>query len=712
MDCAVRGRFSTGALGRACGSRPPALGMACRFLIACLPVVIAGAVQPVFAQQLPVPAAVISGIEQDPAPPVSAPVSLTLSDAVRLTLAHSTAIWQSRETLRFDQGRHRELSGAFDPLLTFLPSLSLSKHPLFSSIAASEVQKRATLQLVANEFSALSQALNDQIALRPTAAAPLCPSGLRVALTQSSSQPLLGLFQQSAPATSPRFDFSDVCSAAPDALVPPAVYQRAWTTLNQSGSLGLQSALQTVDQIQLDTLTVLSQNAQTVATRAALALQQLGVVPTNIRQSSASVDVSLFKLFRNGITLGGDITLASQEENYAGKPLDVASGGSGLPPQFTLTTQATLEVPLARGRGRTAVDAPEHAAEQTVLGDRDRLHHDVSTEVFRTIVSYLNLIAAQQQVRLFEESVARQRQIAGLVESAVANGIAAAMERTRAQASAAVVDAEFATVRATVVSAGVGLANTIGVDLNDATPVPVAGQQYSASKPALAPVDELIRQALAMRRDVRALERDSEAAALLAAGARANLRPQINLSLQAGSSTLYDTPSLRFSSPVGYYRSFTAPWAPFAAVSLSFELPFGNRSAKGRLVQAESTFNESRIRSRDLQRVISQNVIDAADAVRRAAEALERWDAAVAAATQTLDAAIQRFQLGDLTLIDVLLTEQELTNDLQQQITLQQTSLSALARLGFETGGLMRFENEGTPNESLTFDSAAFVREP
>src|SRR5262249_5198462 len=157
-----------------------------------------------------------------------------------------------------------------------------------------------------------------------------------------------------------------------------------------------------------------------------------------------------------------------------------------------------------------------------------------------------------------------------------------------------------------------------------------------------------------------------------------------------------------FYSPVGYYRALKAPWAPFAVVSLSFELPFGNHAAKGRLVQAESTLTGSRIRSRDLQRTITENVLDAAAAVRRAAAALDNWEAAVAAARQILETTIQRFQLGDVTLIDVLLTEQELTDDLQQRVAGQQIYLSALARLRYETGGLVGFENEGMPNEAVT----------
>jgi outer membrane protein TolC len=259
--------------------------------------------------------------------------------------------------------------------------------------------------------------------------------------------------------------------------------------------------------------------------------------------------------------------------------------------------------------------------------------------------------------------------------------------------------------------------------LNDLTQAPVAADDFNAASPALPPVDQLTRQAFALRRDVRAIERNTEAAAALEAGARANLRRQVNLSLQTGFSTLYDSPlatidqvtpvsPVRFLSPVGYSRALGAPWAPFAVVSLAVELPFGNHAARGRLVQAESTLTQSRIRAGDLRRVIGQNVVDAAVAVQRAAAAVESWDAAVGAARQSLDAAIQRFRLGDVTLIDVLLTEQELTENLQQRVSGQQVYLSAVARLRFETGTLVGFDGEGTPNEVLSFDARQFVSRP
>ena len=60
-------------------------------------------------------------------------------------------------------------------------------------------------------------------------------------------------------------------------------------------------------------------------------------------------------------------------------------------------------------------------------------------------------------------------------------------------------------------------------------------------------------------------------------------------------------------------------------------------------------------------------------------------------------------------MIDVLLTEEGLATDEQQLLVQRQTYLSALARLKFELGELVLFENAGTPSELVRFLSSGFV---
>ena len=93
----------------------------------------------------------------------------------------------------------------------------------------------------------------------------------------------------------------------------------------------------------------------------------------------------------------------------------------------------TWNQPLGRGRGATAAAAAERTAEPLITSEQEQLRHDVSAEVFRTVLSYLNLIGAQERLRVLEESRSRQTEIMRLSQQRVAAGDVA---RNRAGARA------------------------------------------------------------------------------------------------------------------------------------------------------------------------------------------------------------------------------------------------------------------------------------
>jgi outer membrane protein TolC len=97
------------------------------------------------------------------------------------------------------------------------------------------------------------------------------------------------------------------------------------------------------------------------------------------------------------------------------------------------------------------------------------------------------------------------------------------------------------------------------------------------------------------------------------------------------------------------------------------------------------------------------------NSVQRTAAAVAAWQDAVTNGDRTLEGALQRFQTGDLTLIDTLLTEEELTFDKLQLLRQRQTYFSAVARLKFEAGDLVVFDQEGLPSEVVRFLPATFV---
>jgi len=107
------------------------------------------------------------------------------------------------------------------------------------------------------------------------------------------------------------------------------------------------------------------------------------------------------------------------------------------------------------------------------------------------------------------------------------------------------------------------------------------------------------------------------------------------------------------------------------------------------LLQAESSLAQSQINEADLRRDVGLRVADVASIYsRRRAELLARRDA-LAALERTLEAALERFRLGDVTLIDALTTETQLTDARLAVIDAERDLAVLEAQVRFETGGLL-----------------------
>src|SRR4030095_318775 len=78
------------------------------------------------------------------------------------------------------------------------------------------------------------------------------------------------------------------------------------------------------------------------------------------------------------------------------------------------------------------------------------LRHTMSEETFRVATAYLNLIGAQESVKSFEESMARQNQIAQLTQRRIAAGDLPAIETARTQARSNSVAAPLSQARSKV----------------------------------------------------------------------------------------------------------------------------------------------------------------------------------------------------------------------------------------------------------------------
>ena len=334
---------------------------------------------------------------------------------------------------------------------------------------------------------------------------------------------------------------------------------------------------------------------------------------------------------------------------------------------------------------------------------------------------------------MLEESADRQDEIVDLTEQLFAGGEVAAIELERVRARAARVESSVISSRLSVLTARLSLAQTIGLDVTTLSNAPVAEETFAFELPTLPDTESLPDLAVSARFDSSALGYLRNASEVLADAAQADLKRVFDLSISGGLSTFYESPFFRFLpdeefpiisdfaeapvgdspvhfySPRGQFRAFSGEWKPYIMASLGVTFPFANNRAKGRFAQARASLRRSDIEAGNLDRLIRDNVIEVSGALRYAGPTVELRGESVGFYRQTLDAALERFQAGEQTLVDVLLTEEDWTAERIQLVRARQVFFSTLTRLKFETGELIHFDDMGTPGEIVRFEPFGVV---
>jgi outer membrane protein TolC len=673
--------------------------------------------------------------------------TLTLSEAVRLTMQHDSAILHAQQALSIAESQLRETRGQFDPILRIQPGYSYHQQALAPGLLQFQKNTRSELLTIADTFDAL----NKQIAAQLTQLSPrepFCPAEIgfessnntfnidrkdpaelgQVGLTTDFLQPqaiivLNGVIETSVGP----IPIVNICRPSSDIGLDSGIFADLWRAVGRINNLGIDAIIDGATKTPTETLNLGFELSEAIATRARLALIRLGAVPDDMVVKSPRIEVSVGKRLRNGMTLSVDARLNSTEQNFKDKNLDPTFGGFGQPTTFPSFFSGTLTVPFGKGRGKVSADAGERAAQYTAQASRDQLRQTVSSEVFRTVLAYYNLVAAQNSQRLLEESATRQNELVRQTNELIAADEAPRAEINRAQARLASVTQSLEQARLSVLTARVSLVDAIGMNAPDPTVAPVATDALAPELPELPTLNALLQIAQAQRRDPLALQALAQASGALAAAATSDLKRSINLQVTAGLSTQYESQAFRFlpdevdpiysdfkpkpvrDDPVRYFsaygwlRSLRGQWLPFTSANVTFDLPFGNHGAIGRVRQARAAAARSTIQAVDLNRTIAENVTNANGLVRTLGAAIKSHQQAVTFQQQTLDGALQRLKIGDVTVIDTITTEEDLTQSRLQLVRDQQAYMSALARLKFETGTLIEFRSPTTPSESVVF---------
>jgi outer membrane protein TolC len=273
------------------------------------------------------------------------------------------------------------------------------------------------------------------------------------------------------------------------------------------------------------------------------------------------------------------------------------------------------------------------------------------------------------------------------------------LAQTRARLAEA--RAQYVEQQQSVRQTAVALADTIGLQISQIEDVPVATESWQDS-PTKVELDQLEGVALygvaqERRGDLFAARLRKESGAVLAKAARADLKAKTDLSLEVSYRGLNE------GHTIGTAQGLVDHWGdalfgyvpgPSGKLSLNFEWPFGNNFARGRYEESRSLHHQAAISATDLERVIGANLVRLLGSLLDAAQEVLDREVAATYYGQMMQAELDKFQLGEASVVDVILTEQDQITQRLALVSARLNLSSLLMQLFFETGNLVSYRVE------------------
>jgi outer membrane protein TolC len=626
-------------------------------------------------------AAARSAVPRDlPAPEIRVG-KITLKDAIRLTLENAPDVLQGRLDVVRRRGLLQESSGRFDSLIAATPSYERDVTFLTQSALTGEVSKRDFLRDSTTNLTQIATEINRSLA-DPNGKANVDCKGHQYFI---NGAPICS--DVIKPTDFQTFQLLEAAQALPFDPNSPASQLSA--ALNKQVSSQLQNVVALVRRVFLPAL-----DEQLVA---------LGALPSGNENDTWDLDLRYELPMREGMVVSTVVFGKGVRSNFTNKADNPALGGQGSPTLYRVGAGLGVDLPLLKGAGATSVAAEERAARLNVGAAQHALAQTAAANVLNTVVRYWTLASAMEQLGLLQQSAANQGRIGELSEALVQGDELPRADLDRVRARAADVEASVVRARQNVETARVELARAMGLTVTDLDAAPVASDPLPAAdeldRVAAVALQETMDGLAAARGDVKAARAQVAAADALLAGARVDLRPTLNLSLQAGFNAIWQDQEFRIAAainPTGLSRAFGSAWfGPSVQVGLTFGIPVGNHAARGRVVQLEALRGQSLITERDTVRSARLGVLQSLESARAAAREVSFRAAASRYGVETMNGSAERYKAGDMSAIDAVETEQRVTQSLLDGLGARLALATLAAQTRFEAGILLPYSISG-----------------
>ena len=381
------------------------------------------------------------------------------------------------------------------------------------------------------------------------------------------------------------------------------------------------------------------------------------------------VEVGVQRQYRSGLALTPLVQMTRT----------AADGTSAL---LETTAGVSLAYPVLGGRERNTALAAEDAAGQRISAARADLDRAAETAAAAAAVAYWDYVGAVRIQEALQVAEARAARLLADTEALVAADERPAADLVALRADISRRRAARLSADQSVYDARQRLGLAMGGTAADADALGPAADALP-EVPATVEVDEaaLVARALDARADllgadlrVRALDRET-------AAATADLRPSVDVVLDAGYTTLSEGAAAQFL-PVG-----GASRGGRVGVSLRVNR-LGSGITRATTERQRATRERLRIARDDLARRIRADVAGAVASLRSGAAEVAQTREAVALYQEAVENERLRLRLGMGTLFDVQIVEERLANARTSAVQAEVRYAQALVRLHAAVGAL------------------------
>ncbi|HEY7789133.1 MAG TPA: TolC family protein [Vicinamibacterales bacterium] len=419
---------------------------------------------------------------------------------------------------------------------------------------------------------------------------------------------------------------------------------------------------------------LLSTSVKRQRTNQPLLLSQQNPIADTALQNLTVYSVGLQKQFRTGLTITPSVGMSRTDLNLS-------------QPAYGQSSEAvTVTQPLARGRGREAVTSGVQSAQASLAANEQAYRYTASSVAGTCAAAYWSYVAAYQVVGVAQAAVARSRQLLADVQQLVAADQQPAADLKQLQAELASRTVQALIAQQQLVAARYQLGMAAGLDATEMAALPTPADDFPVPSAGLSLSDEaLLREAMAQRADLRAAREQIRSAQETVVAAKDATRPQINLSATFGFAGLDQGAGVD-----QYFRPlFNQLTGGNVTVALNYQWPIANNVAFGQLAQSQAAADSASIREQDAERTVASQVAVAVSGVRLAISQVEAATQEATLYRSAVDDERTKMQLGLSTVLDLIVTEDRLTQAEVDAITAKATYAQAVVQLRFSTGTIL-----------------------